>query len=341
MGLYPDEFPEEAREIRNHIEECAECMAELESLGRMAAFLRDHRQELAPAVSPCPPEEAVASLALGEPVAPSIAAHVEFCPECSQCVEAVRGLAGEKPAAERDSLDSRERGIVHRAVEREYGPAPSSPQKAQWEVRDLLWSLFRMPAFAVGAAAVLAVVIWWHVPTDLVLQPVFSEMAWHSARPSAVGHDLVPKDTHLKRIPVAVMIFTLGKEGLGSENLASLYGRIDIPDRVKAAYEVIPPREVKQALVGEVEARDLEAWVRLVFSKLQVEYYLSFQLSRSRAQYSIRAALFQRGRPAAVGILTQEGLPSERIPARISSLGAELLSEVAGEASGKNTGQRK
>lgn len=341
MGLDPEEFPEEAREARKHLEECTECMTELESLGRLVGFLREHKEELAAAVAPCPPAEAIAAAALGEPVDPSIAAHVAFCPECSECVDALRAAAAEQAAPQKDAPDAREKRVIRRAVEREYGPEPATRQETQRSFAQFVWSVFRMPSFAVAAAAAVAVAIWLHVPSEEVLRPAFSDLAWQVQEKPAAARDLIRKSPAVKRRSVAVMIFAAGKEDIRREDLGALYERMDLPVRVKGSYEIVPPGDVKQALAGTAEAAGLDAWARLVFTKLTVDYYLSVQVSRSGTEYAIKAALFKRGQAAAVGTMAQAGLTAERIPSRISSMGEELLTEAALERSGKNSMQRK
>jgi|GEM_PF-1167530 len=329
MALDPEEFPEVAREVREHLEACSVCKAELELLGRITEFLREHSEELAPATISCPPAEALVAVALGEPVEAATSSHVGWCPECSQHVEIARSLAADESSRGQAVPDEGQRQFLRLLVNREHGAGRIVEEERQRSWADFFRSLFHLPSVALAAAATVAVAIWLQIPAHEALQPVFSDAVW-SERETPISKSLrMPKAIPITKQSVAVMIFSAGKEGPPPEELQSVYGRLDIPERLRASYEFVTPREIKQAFAGADGERSLDAWAEVVLAKLPVDRFLAFELSRVGADYSLKAALYERGQPAAVRTATQTGLTAELVSSRMNSMGVELLTEGA------------
>ncbi|MCA1960311.1 MAG: hypothetical protein LDL33_05910 [Desulfomonile sp.] len=329
MALYPDEFPKEAREIQEHLEACSECKAELETLGRIAEFLRAHRNELAGATDPCPPAEMLVAVALGEPAEASTVSHVELCRECSQYVEIVRALAADEPGEGQAASDDRQRQFIRLLVNREYGAGPAAEESRQRSLAEFFRGLFRLPAVAVAAAVAVAVAIWLQIPSQQVLRPVFSDAVRFGSEMYTPEFRFIPKAIPIKKRSVAVLIFSAGKESPRPEDLQAFYGQLDIPERLRDSYEFIKPGKVKEALNTAHEERNLDAWAKVIFAKLPADVFLAFLVSRSGRNYSLKAMLYNRGQTTAVGTAAQAGLTADSVPSRIGSMAMELLAQSA------------
>ncbi len=332
-ALWPDDFPDAAEEIDEHVSTCEECREGLAQLRLLDKLMNAYRNELCDVVSPCPSSEILVDFALGTQVDPSTEAHINACPDCLKQVSLVREITRENLEARHSSPTLEEKALIRRLVDREYGsPDKQASHRGRGFFRTLAtWTHF--PSLAMGgvAAAILIVVVLLPgtTPKRAHLHPVFSEVQWNvtpvmsqSKRPQTLHSPVVAPDS------VAILLFMADKSTLTREYADEIYRKLMPGQVLCASYRFISPKELKERLSGQNVAMSLQDVRERVFDKTDARYLLTFDISSTPTGLSFKGTLFQRNREDAIGGIERTGLPEDTMPTRIHGAAFELLADA-------------
>ncbi len=316
-ALAPDEFPEWARHIEEHVRECQSCAEELETLRILDTLIRKHREVLADSPVGCPEPAVLVEAAIGEQSDPHLLAHVQRCPACQREFELVRELVQEDPSL----IES----PVAAAVEVPGQAGPSLPQRIFASVRDFI----SVPSLALGAAAaaIIAFVLLPGAPKEVSMRPVLSDVDWHSSLSIDKGL-MAPKSVSGIKTKVAVVLLVADDDPISPGELERVYRQVRIADDLGHAFEFISPVDLKERLSPDRHVRSASAMAAEVFRKdSDPQYVLTFEIFRSVDGNALKGTLFRRGGLHDMGSISQTGLALDRIPSRINAIGADLLLE--------------
>jgi hypothetical protein len=319
-ALAPEEFPEWAKRIEEHVRECQSCAEELETLRILDSLIRKHREELADSPAGCPEPGALVEAAIGEKTDPHILKHVQQCPDCQREFELVRQLVQEDP-----SLIAAPMGT---ADETPAQGGPSLAQRIFASIRDFI----SVPSLALGAAAaaIIAFVLLPGAPKEVFMRPVLSDVDWQASR--SIDKELMaPKSVSGIKTKVAVVLLVADDDPISPGELERVYRQVRIAEELGNAFEFVSPADLKKRLSTDQCVRSASAMAAEVFHRdADPQYVLTFEIFRSADGNALKGTLFRRGRLHDMGSISQTGLALDRIPSRINAIGADLLSEPLG-----------
>jgi len=319
-ALAPEEFPEWAGRIEEHVRECQSCAEELETLRILDALIRKHREELADSPAGCPEPGALVEAAIGDKSDPHILKHVQQCPDCQREFELVRELLQEDPSL----IES----AVGTSVEAPAQRGPSLPQRIFASIRDFI----SVPSLALGAAAaaIIAFVLLPGAPKEVSMRPVLSDVDWHSSL--SIDKELMaPKSVSGIKTKVAVVLLVADDAPISTGELERVYAQVRIAEELGQAFEFVSPPDLKKRLSADRRVRSASAMAAEVFRRdADPQYVLTFEIFRSADGNALKGTLFRRGRLHDMGSISQTGLALDRIPSRINAIGADLLLEPLG-----------
>jgi hypothetical protein len=332
MALWPEQFPDEQPSIQGHLRDCPKCREELEMLRKFDTFIKEHKNELASAVSDCPASGALVEFALGEKLDQAIEGHLECCEECRKQVRLVQHLTQhDLSAVDEAALSLEERILIRKAVSAEYGEEEKAAPSSLRRYLDKLKANFNVPSLALGAvtAAVLLIFLLPQAPKEAPFHLVLSEVVW------SLAGETINKGDGLFQRPlkpgkkVAVVIVVDAPDLLAQADTDDLYRALDMSNELGDGYELLSPAETKKALDDSRQKIDeLSDLAEQVFGKTDADYVLAFRISRSGSMNALTGSLVRRGREDQVESLSHTGLSRERLPKRIKWIGTELLLEA-------------
>jgi hypothetical protein len=335
MAISPEEFPSEAAELEAHVQDCQGCQEELHALRLIDAFLREHKDALADERSACPSAEDLVEFAQTGEADPSCTTHIASCTSCSEEVGLARGVNREDLSAGFERPPSVQRRFIMACVEREYGrPAPSWHSRLAalvTAVRDRL----SFPSMLVGAVAAAALVVCL-LPQGKgtgAMVPALSAVTWD-----------VP-DASMQKIPsqpvapagmtplvadkkIAVIILVSEKDQLSQSVLDRIYREVDIATKLSGSYRFVSPKEIQKALGTPKPVDDPDRLALTVFRKVPAHYVLFVRIEKQDSLYSLWGMLYERGQNAKRARISHMGIPMDRIPSHITTIGSELLLEA-------------
>jgi anti-sigma factor RsiW len=333
LALPSSKTPEKAAEIREHVRECPECQKELEMYESMQTLFREHRHELAGAVSDCPDTDTLVRFAMSDMTDSAIEAHVACCPCCREQVETIRAVMSEREdtATIPHEPSARELSFLRQKVSERYRePQPERPGLLQRFFSGIIAAL-HVPSLALGAAvaALLLVCLW---PAGVPIQSyrvALSDVQWPAPTES------VSKSDHwIEAVPgqvksVALVILAGPDESLSGKDIDGLYQSLALQDVLGPGYKVISPADLKAALAGlPGSVREVSALWAQVHSKTGADYLIVAQIQGRPAAITLKATLFGRGHAAELGSITQTGLAAKTLAERIKALAADLMAQA-------------
>ncbi len=330
MALSPEDFPADMAEVDRHLQECTECREELKYLMLLDNFLKQHKDELAPAFEKCPTEEALMEFATGEARDASVADHLDICEGCREFVRIVRELHEEDLAPVKAEPSLEEKALIRAEVAREYGLKEKPELQPQPGFLQKLTAALHIPSMALGAvvAALLVVVLLPQRPVDKSLRPVLSDAMWKIA-PSEITKtpgDRPHQPGALNKVALVLMI--PADSVLSQAELDRIYENLDLPRNLSTIYRFIPPAEMKQALAEAKESADISEFADLVLTKSGANYLLLFEVLKSPDGYKLNGSVFRPQAKTRISMILQTRLKLEDLPSRISAAGSELLMEA-------------
>lgn len=327
--LSPEEFPEDRRQIEEHLRDCPECREELEMLRKLHDSMKEHRAELADAVSPCPSDAAIAAFVLGETSDLSIERHAEYCAQCRTAIELARAVSREETApGEEERLTAEERILISNTVKSEYG---GQQPKKRASIFDRAWNLFQtfhIPSLAVGAvaAALLLILLMPHTPEQSPLKVVLSDVIWDAAGREMTKSGDIFEQLHRPAKKVTTIILLAKGSDIAPKEIEEIYRKADLAAAAGPQYEVISPGDLKKAF-GSAPAtvRNARSVADLIFGKIDADYCLIFEIEGSGETETLRGTLFEKSRQKALAGMSRSNLVKGRIPEGIIGMGKELL----------------
>ncbi|MEW6347762.1 MAG: hypothetical protein AB1646_01760 [Thermodesulfobacteriota bacterium] len=331
-ALSPDDRPEEVPGLMDHARECARCAEELKMHANFHHFLRDHRAELAAAVSACPETEALVRFVMKGSPDPEVETHLAHCRPCAEQAK----LVAELERTVLDSADAPTRptaaqwGAVRSAVAREYGRPPEAKPTLWQRVLAGVIEALHVPSLAAGAVAAALVLLVVLPHTGSLREPAFtvalSDSPWEAS--GMIKHpNMKPVSTR----KAAVLILQGPANGLAPEQIDKIYGSLNLADAVSSDVEFISPPTLKEKLADSATGvRSVEQLRQLVRDRTDAQYLLIFQINAGRESKSLTAALMDRGHAEPLGTIRQTGISisAERLPDRMKSMTGDLFSQV-------------
>ncbi|MGO9118532.1 MAG: anti-sigma factor family protein [Desulfomonilaceae bacterium] len=326
MALAPEEFPEDAHEIEEHLKHCPECRNELDALRTIHKIIGDHRHELSDVFEPCPTAESLVEFALGEQTSRTIEDHISFCPNCAEQVSLVAALYKDSPD-EATQVVQDARPLIRKVVSKELGlkdesdPPPAEP----------LWhrfiQSFHVPSLALGAAAAVIcfLIVAPYQSKEPGFRPALSNVTW------ATSTSVTRKDSSglpatqappLKK--VAILILLTPDLRLPDKDIDKMYSEIDLAARLGSQYQFLSPHEMKRVLADR-SGLDAQSISEVASEKSGANYVLLFEITQSKSGYDLNGRLFRKGQKQEFSGIFQTGLSLPTIPSKINSIGKELL----------------
>lgn len=331
MALAPLEFPRDAAEIEAHVGTCESCREELTALRAFDAFLREHKEELSDVLSDCPTPDTLVDFASGERHQASVAAHMEYCPDCRELVDLVRDLYREGPVADEGPLADSEKAAIRRAVFNQCRSQGTTQPVRTIGFLDRVRALLHVPSLALGAAAAAVVVILLLPigPQEQQAVPVFSSVTRQMPVSTLVGKGIPASDkaTGTKK-SVALVLVVSGTGGPTPAEVDDIYREVDVPRNLTVSFDFMAPAQVKAAAENRVGPDSMEALVLRLREALPADYLLVFRISASKGGYSINGRLLARSIHSQQPGASRTGIAKNRLASRISAMTADLLGEV-------------
>lgn len=331
-ALWPMDFPDEAGEIDTHVSQCPQCENELAQLRLLDKYMKDYKNELADAVSPCPSSEILVDFALGTQVDSSTEAHIDSCQDCKDHVTLVRDLSRQEFAPGHSSPTLEEKALIRELVSREYGLAEKPREEpARPGLFGRLRGWMHIPSLAVGAvsAAVLVAVLLRETGPKNALYPALSGVEWTTSHQTRNKYPLTlmaPKPTPKEK--VALVLFVSHRSGVDQSKVDEIYRGMRLTARLSTSYEFMSPKKLKEMLAGAGEQADLNHVKTLVLQNAEARFLLAFAISSTETGQAFRGTLYQRGKEGAVCTIERTGLPTGSIAARINAAASELLADA-------------
>ncbi len=227
--------------VMNHLEDCAECREEVETLRRTVSLLKTHKEVF------CPEPWELAEYAIsGHDCSGSVSRHIEHCPSCAEefhelSQPAHRGLPDKLWAAIQQECASRQD---------EFHGVPWFKQLAAY-AEQIVTSL-RMPLMGIGAAAaaVLVLVLIEAFPRENGEVVAFSPINWENSSSGLVAKGSINLMGAAKKKPSAAIVirFNSRKDALSSEQIDALYEQLSPAGIVKSNFKVLAPHTVQSTL---------------------------------------------------------------------------------------------
>jgi hypothetical protein len=326
MALAPDEFPEEAHEVEEHLKQCPQCRNELDALRTVHKILGDHRQELSNVFEACPTAESLVEFALGEQTSETIQDHISFCPNCAEQVSLIGALLNESEnEATRVTPDAGP--LIRKVVSKELGwkdESGSPPPEQTWHK---FIQFFHVPSLALGAAAAVIcfLIVASYQSKELGFRPALSNVTWTtstSVTPKDTSGPPSTQATQLKK--VAILILLPQDMRLSDKDIDKMYSEIDLAARLGSQYRFLSPHEMKRVLEDR-SGLDAQSISEVAKEKSGADYVLVFEITQSKSGYDLNGRLFRKGQKEEFTGAFQTGLPLSAIPSKINSIGKELL----------------
>ncbi len=326
MALAPDEFPEEAREVEEHLKECPQCRNELDALRTIHKIIGDHKHELSDVFEPCPSAESLVEFALGEQASETVQDHVAFCANCAEQVSLIKALLKDSEGEASQGIEDA-RPLIRKVVSKELGwkdESDSQPAEPLWH---RFIQFFHVPSLALGAAAAVIcfLIVAPYKSKELSFRPAFSDVTW--ATPTGVtqketsGSPSTPVPP-LKK--VAILILLPHDMRLPEKDTDKMYSEIDLASRLGSQYQFLSPHEMKRVLEDR-SGLDPQSISKVATEKSGADYVLVFEIMQSKSGYDLNGRLFRKGQKQELTGIFQTGLSLSAIPSKINSIGKELL----------------
>ena len=179
MALAPDEFPQDAREIEEHLKQCRSCRSELDAMKCIDKVIREHKAELSDALEPCPAPESLVKYALGENAPENIEDHLSLCPTCSEQVSLIAELRQE-PLNETIPITPEARALILKTVSEEFRTGRKPVFQFTGEFWHRFVEFFHIPSLAAGAAVALLcfLIVAPFKPEEVTVSPALSKVTW-------------------------------------------------------------------------------------------------------------------------------------------------------------------
>ena len=325
MALAPEEFPEEAHEIEEHLKQCPQCRNELDALRTIHKIIGDHRQELSDVFEACPTAESLVEFALGEQTSETIQDHISFCPNCAEQVSLIKALL--KDSGNEATQVMPDAGpLIRKVVSKELGmkgesdPPPSEP----------LWhrfiQFFHVPSLALGAAATVIcfLIVAPYQSKELGFRPALSNVTWATTCVTPKDSSGLPANQAPPLKKVAILILLPPDLRLPDKDIDKMYSEIDLAVRLGSQYQFLSPHEMKRVLADR-SGLDAQSVSEVASEKSDANYVLLFEITQSKSGYDLNGRLFRKGQKQEFSGIFQTGLSLSAIPSKINSIGKELL----------------
>ncbi len=305
-ALAPEEFGEEARRLEEHAKGCPVCAEELRMLQDVDALIRENRETLADALTDCPEPDEITAFALDDRVDPFTAEHLKTCADCAVEFALVKELRSEvslSPEAEERRDDA------------------ADPTADLWE---RLREFFNVPSLALGAVvACLLVFVLYPARVDkLTMRPALSDVTWTA--PESGLKLMSPPVASIQKKEVALVLLVPEGAERTAFSVDTIYREIKLPARLSSVYRFTSPGRLKEKLAGADDIRNPADLVAPIFTRTDASYLMAFELIESDDGKGIRGTIFGKdGRN--LGAIYHPGVDANRVPERITSMGAALL----------------
>ncbi|MGC8907922.1 MAG: zf-HC2 domain-containing protein [Desulfomonilaceae bacterium] len=227
--------------VMNHLEECPECLSEVEMLSRSVSLLKTHKEVF------CPEPWELAEYAIhGDDCSGSVTRHIAHCPSCAQ---EFHELSQPAPTAIPDKLWA--------AIQEECAARQERVNREPWfkglaAHAERVAASLRMPIMGVGAAAaaILVLVLIQAFPRGAGEMVALSPVAWQNSSSGLVPKGPINLMGAAKKKPSAAIVirFNSRKDALSSEQIDALYERLKPAGIVSNKFKVLTPRTIQTQL---------------------------------------------------------------------------------------------
>jgi anti-sigma factor RsiW len=222
--------PEERASVGEHIDECAECFAQVETLRETIEDLRAHKGAFCPNLWELHEFAFHAHDAEG-----AVSEHIEDCASCREAVEAW------KSEAARDRLPRQLWGRVNKALS-EDGAREVRMKEQPIGFLERLRAMFDVPGWAIGAVTVVVLLAVFLYPRETPPSVIaLSSVTWENAPKPKV---LQPTS---KRAAIIIVLKDFRPEP-GRTKIDALYDAVTPTMDVYERYYVAPPATISEAV---------------------------------------------------------------------------------------------
>lgn len=330
-ALAPKEFPDEAARIEDHAGTCESCRKELHALKALDSFLRQHKDQLADALSDCPSPGELVEFASGEGDRASISRHLLFCSECRNQVDLAKDILGKCPAIEDGPITATEKAAVRKTVSRLCGVPETANAVPLKDILDRIRTFFHVPSLAMGAVAAAAVIVLLlpgH-PKEQHVVPVFSDVNWKVEASRFAGKSLfAPDETAVAKKNVGLVLLVPESSGLTASEIDDIYRKVAVAGKLSASFDFMTPEQIKGAAAGRVGPDSLGALTALLKEAVSVDHLLLFQITESERGYTLVGRLITRDARSPRCEVSRTGVGKDSLGPRIGAMSSDLLTEV-------------